>query len=61
MIEMMKFLLAHAVGLHGRDRNYNVSFGGSTPIVRAYEDDRLLAEYWIVNERIQEKKFPQNY
>lgn len=57
MIEMLKLLIAHAVGLHGRNRIYNVSFGASTPIVRVYSDGYLLAEFWAVNDVIQERSW----
>ena len=53
----MELLIAHAVGQFGRDRTYTLRFGGSSPIVSVYEDDRLLAEFWMANDAIQEKKF----
>jgi hypothetical protein len=57
MVEIMLTLMAHAVGQFGRDRTYKVRFGGSTPIVEAYDDDARLAEFWSVNGVIHEKKF----
>ena len=57
-VEMLKILMAHAVGQFGRDRLYTVRFGTSTPIVSAYENDETrLAEFWMSNDVIQEKKF----
>jgi len=58
-IEIMKTLMAHAVGQFGRDRFYTVRFGGSTPIVSVFENEGItkLAEFWMSNDVIQEKKF----
>jgi hypothetical protein len=53
----MNFLLNHAVGQLGRDRIYSVTFGVSTPTVRVFEDETLLADFWTVNGVIHEKKF----
>jgi hypothetical protein len=57
--EILKTLMAHAVGQFGRDRFYTVRFGCSTPIVRVYEDEdnTKLADFWMSNDVIQEKKF----
>ena len=58
--EILKTLMAHAVGQFGRDRFYTVRFGCSTPIVQVYDDDEdntRLAEFWMSNDVIQEKKF----
>ncbi len=57
MLDLMTFLMAHAVGQFGQDRNYSVAFGASTPIVQVYEDEIRLAEFWTVNGVIHEKKF----
>ena len=57
MLNLATILLAHAVDQLGRDRTYSVTFGGSTPIVRVYEDETLLADFWTVNGIIYEKKF----
>lgn len=56
-MENLNALLAHAVGQHGRDRTYTVRFGASTPIVDVYEDGVHLAEFWLVNGVVHEKKF----
>lgn len=59
MIDMLKLMMAHAVGQYGRDRFYTVTFGASTPIVRVFEDgdQRIqLCEFWAVNDVIHEKK-----
>jgi hypothetical protein len=57
--EILKILMVHAVGQFGRDRFYTVRFGCSTPIVRVYEDEdnTKLADFWMANDVIQEKKF----
>lgn len=57
MLELMNFLLNHAVGQLGRDRIYSVTFGASTPTVRVFEDETLLADFWTVDGVIHEKKF----
>lgn len=59
MIDMLSTLMARAVEQFGRDRFYTVIFSASTPIVRVYEDadsDRL-ADFWMSDGVIQEKKF----
>ena len=58
-IEIMKTLMAHAVGQFGLDRFYTVQFGASTPIVDVYEDDgsTVLCRFWMSDDVIQEKKF----
>ena len=59
MIDMLSALMARAIEQLGRDRFYTVVFSASTPIVRVYEDpdgDRL-ADFWMSNGVIQEKKF----
>lgn len=53
----MELLISHAVGQFGRDRTYTLRFGGSSPIVSVFEGDTLLAELWMANDVIQEKKF----
>ena len=57
--EILKILMVHAVGQFGLDRFYTAQFGASTPIVQVYEDDdnTKLAEFWMSNDVIQEKKF----
>jgi hypothetical protein len=55
--EMLNTLMVHVVKKFGQDRFYTVRFGASTPIVQVYEDDTRLAEVWISNDVIQEKKF----
>ena len=60
--EMLKTLMAHAVGQFGLDRFYTAQFrvtGG--PIVEVYEnldqDDARLCALWVSDDVIQEKKF----
>ena len=58
MIDLLKILVEHAVEQFGRDRVYAFRFGASTPTVTAKDDDgTLLAEFWMSNGVIQEKKF----
>ena len=56
-METLQFLIAHAIGQHGKDRTYTVRFGTSTPIVDVYDEGTRLAEFWTVNGVIHEKKF----
>ena len=56
-MENVMLLLTYAVGQYGRDRIYSVTFGASTPIVRVYEDEIRLADLWMINNDIQQKKF----
>jgi hypothetical protein len=58
--EILKTLMAHAVGQFGLDRFYTAQFrvtGG--PIVDVYEDEdsTKLCTFWMSNDVIQEKKF----
>jgi hypothetical protein len=63
-MEQVNTLMAHAVKQYGRDRNYTVRFGGSTPIIGVYEDDpetpraTRIAEVWMVNGEIKRLVFP---
>lgn len=56
-MELLKFLIEHAVGQCGRDRTYTIRFGGSTPIVDVYDGDTRLREYWTASGIIHENKF----
>jgi hypothetical protein len=66
-IEIMKTLMAHAVGQFGLDRFYTAQFrvfgwyGSYTggPIVDVYEDEdsTKLCTFWMADDVIQEKKF----
>jgi len=58
--EILKTLMAHAVGQFGLDRFYTAQFrvtGG--PIVEVYEseDNTRLCTFWMSDDVIQEKKF----
>ena len=57
-VEILKILIAHAVGQFGLDRFYTAEFrvtGG--PIVEVYEDGTKLCAFWMTDDVIQEKKF----
>ena len=60
-MEMLKNLMAHAVGQFGLDRVYTVQFSTGGPIVEVYEnldqDDARLCALWVSDDVIQEKKF----
>jgi len=56
-IEIMKTLMAHAVGQFGLDRFYTVQFSTESPIVEVYEDGTKLCAFWMSDDVIQEKKF----
>ena len=59
-MENLNTLLAHAIEQLGRDRAYCVTFSESGPTVSAREDtdtNQLLAEFWMSNDVIQQKKF----
>jgi len=59
-LNLLNFLVAHAVGQFGYDRLYKIRFGASTPTISVYEDTQempLISEFWLVNGVIQQKKF----
>jgi hypothetical protein len=49
-------LLAHAIGQHGLEAEFKLSFNCSTPLIDviSYRGNKV-AEYWFVNDVIQEK------
>lgn len=61
---ILNTLMAYAVEQYGRDRNYTVRFGGSTPVIGVYEDDAetpratRIAEVWLANGEIKRLVFP---